>query len=215
MPRTPDLSQVANAATEDRSRREHHLVLARVIEFDDDKRMCSVRPLQGVLRATGEWALLPDLHNVPLQVLRLGGYVIATPADPGDIVLVQFADASLERFLTDGNGDPVDPMDYRRRHLSDAIAVPGIDPNRADQAFATGGDLVIGRQSSGVQIRVKPTGKLEIKTAGGAELLKILDDTLAALQAATTLTALGAQPLDAATQTKLTTLRTQLGTLKV
>lgn len=214
MPRTPEFTAVAEAATDDRSRREHHLVLAQVIEFDDAKRMCSVQPLQGVRRATGEWVLLPAIHSVPLQVLRLGGFVIAAPAAPGDVVILQFADASLERFLTDGNGDPVDPQDYRRRHLSDAIAMPGIDPNRADQAFATGGDLVIGRSSTGVQIRVKANGKLSIANTT-ADLLGIIDNLAAALQSATTLTALGAQPLDAATQTALATFRSQLGTLKV
>lgn len=204
-----EFEDAVQAMIDDADRRRPHTVVAEVLTYDDNARMVSVRPLQGVYHPSG-WRLLPDIHNVPLRATRGAGYVVACPAAAGDVVTLHFADASLERWLTDGsNADPGDP---RRHHLSDAIATLGPDPNDGS-AFATGGDLVVGRED-GAQLRFNASGKTSLGISG-AELLQILDDVLAAIPSAVTMTMLGPQTWDATTLATIAAARAKLAQIKV
>lgn len=85
---------------------------------------------------------LPIVHNVPVAFPQGGGFSITYNLVPGDIVLLVFSDKSLEEWLTAGGVQQ--PRDRRVHSLSDAFAVPGINPlNGSIPAPATTG-VVLG-----------------------------------------------------------------------
>lgn len=193
----PTLTDLLDAHATERDREKHHCVLASVISYDDGTRSCSVRPLQGVTLADGTWEPLADIHSVPVELIRWGGYVIAVPLQQGDVVRLTFSDASLERWLTEGGTSARDPEDPRAWHMSDAIATPAPDPNKASLAFSTDGDLVIGRETGGVQIRLSPTGGVSI-TKGSEDLVQLVQSLAQTLSTTTVATMMGTQPLSSA-----------------
>lgn len=212
----PTLTDLLDAHADERDREKHrHCVLASVISYDDSTRSCSVRPLQGVTLADGTWEPLADIHSVPVELIRWGGFVIAVPLQQDDVVRLTFSDASLERWLTEGGTSARDPEDPRAWHMSDAIATPAPDPNKASLAFSTGGDLVIGRETGGVQIRLSPTGGVSI-TKGAADFVALLQEVVETLGnpspagGTTVSTMLGAQPLSSAAS--LAAIAAQLAT---
>jgi hypothetical protein len=76
-------------------------------------------------------APLPVIPNVPVVFPGSGGIRIKFPVLPGDLVLLLFSSASLDRWLV--SGDDVDPADDRANAITDAIAIPGL-LNRARDA---------------------------------------------------------------------------------
>jgi len=111
---------------------------AKVIEYDASKQKISAQPLirQKHVKedATNEVERLPVITNVPVCFPGAGAYAITFPISKGDTVLLVFSDSSIDKWLSVG-GD-VDPNDYRKHSLSDAIAIPGLRSfkNASDQA---------------------------------------------------------------------------------
>jgi len=183
-------------------------VVGEVLTYADATRTVSVRPVQQVVRPDGSVVRLPDVHGVPLAAHRLGGFVVAAPASRGDAVLLEVPDQSIDRWLHDGT---VADADARRagRQLAHAVAIP-IGGNAGD-AFATGGNLVVGRESGGVQLVITPDGKVSLGSSG-VDLLDVLYDTLTQLVATTVATLAGPQPLS--TAAALAAIQAQLATIR-
>lgn len=101
---------------------------ARVESYDSVKQKAVVQPLikRSVPNETDDGAMaLPDVINdVPVVFPGAGGYSFTFPVAKGDIVLLVFADQSLDVWLS--SGKEVDPKDDRRCDVNDAIAIPGL-----------------------------------------------------------------------------------------
>lgn len=99
---------------------------ARVVAYDEAKQLVDVQPLLKETRrdAAGKELVedLPLLLSCPV----VSPYRIRGPIEKGDIVWVLFADRSIDQWLARGGRDAVDPVDPRRHHLSDAVAIPGV-----------------------------------------------------------------------------------------
>lgn len=119
--RTPTLAEALQRAFDARLLDVHTAIPAVVEEYDAAKRLCSAQPLimRGFLDERGDRKaeLLPVVENVPVEFS--GGRVVY-PIARGDIVLLIFAESSIDR----GWDVAHDPKDDRRHSLSDAFAIP-------------------------------------------------------------------------------------------
>lgn len=101
---------------------------AKVVTYDAATVSVSVQPLirRRVEQEDGTLAheSRPIIEGVPLVFPGLGANRITFPVNPGDLVTLQFASSSLDRWLA--KGGEVNADDDRHGALSDAIAIPGI-----------------------------------------------------------------------------------------
>ncbi len=128
MSNTPSLEHVIRGAMDRWATELHTAIPAVVKSYDAETQTISAQPLirVGVTGADGERDVerLPIISDVPVMFLGAGVFRITFPIAAGDTVLLIFSEASLDKWLSTG-GD-VDPLDDRRFHLSDAIAIPGL-----------------------------------------------------------------------------------------
>lgn len=119
---------------------------ARVESYDAATQTCTAQPLvQNVYYDENEERRAEDLPicaDVPVCFPGAGSIAITWPLAPGDVVLLMYASCSLDRWLA-GDGRSVDPIDERRNHLSDAIAIPGLRPRGAALAHAATSGVTI------------------------------------------------------------------------
>ena len=98
----------------------------------------------------------PTIGDVPVAFPRFGDWYIHAPLSVGDFVLCLFSDTSLDAYRQAGiAGIPVDPLDIRQHHISDAIALPmNVYPTNGEVG-ATPSHLVIAKKGSAVAIHLK------------------------------------------------------------
>jgi hypothetical protein len=125
---TPGLSQVLGAWVTRACADIMVCKPARVVRWDAALQLVDAQPLtknsyydETGERKTEDW---PVITNVPMCFPSSGGYGMTFPVAVGDMVLLMFADRSIDGLLA--NGSNVDPGEGRSHHLSDAIAIPGM-----------------------------------------------------------------------------------------
>ena len=112
---------------------------------------------------------LPVLENVPVQFLRTNTFMVALPLAAGDYGLVVFNEMSIDQWRS--KGDSTSPGDIGRHTLTGGVFQPGLMPvAETILPAALGGDdigtdLAVG-VIGGIQVRIKPTGTVEV-VAGG------------------------------------------------
>ncbi len=105
----------------------HACLPARVEKYDYKTQKADVKPLLQKPYAAGAKPL-PVIASVPVMWPRGGGAGLCFPLVKGDGVLLVFSERSLETWLGAAQGTDADPGDPRRFDLSDAIAIPGLNP---------------------------------------------------------------------------------------
>lgn len=124
------LAQLFNAVLTQRLTDVHTAMPARVEKFDAVKQVADCAPLLQAkveTEAGFETVSLPVVPNVPVVFPGGGDFRVTFPVKPGDVVLLVFSEASLDRWQA---MDGVQPADGRRHHLADAIAIPGLHSNK-------------------------------------------------------------------------------------
>ena len=97
--------------------------------------------------------LLPPIRNVPVIVLRGGGFFGPHfPLTAGDFALLIIAERDLSRFLQTGEIS-VAP-DSRLHHLAHAIALPGLFPNGSAIGSLPTDALELGNVGAGPRIKI-------------------------------------------------------------
>lgn len=100
----------------------------RVERYDAQKQQADIRPvfIENARGASGEAIKeRPALiNNVPVVFPATGAGYLSFGLSVGDTVLLIYLDRSLDRWKS--LGGEVDPVDVRRHHPSDAIAVVGL-----------------------------------------------------------------------------------------
>jgi hypothetical protein len=96
--------------------------------------------------------LLPDqdlIINVPVGIPQTSDFYIRMPYQPGDFVLVLFAQRDLDGILYGGDATP----SQRQFSLDDAVVICGINLFIEDPLPSTNAnDLVIGKKNNNVNI---------------------------------------------------------------
>jgi hypothetical protein len=105
----------------------HTAMPARVVSFDRDAQTLSVQPvLKRKFRGVDPQPL-PQIDDVPVVFPGSGDWWITVDIAVDSYVLLVFAERALESWLDQGG--ILDPQIARKFDLSDAIAIPGINPS--------------------------------------------------------------------------------------
>lgn len=119
---------------------------------------------------------LPMLPMVPVGYYQGGGFFISVPLKAGDIVLVVFAERSMDQWLEvaqKGGGRAINPGDEGTHTLEGAIALPcGPAPRSALLAGVSATDLVIGHDG-GARVHISPSGVIHGGDESGAEFVAL------------------------------------------
>ena len=125
---TPTLAGFVTNALDGRMRGVRVALPGLVQTYDPTTQTCSVQPLvqDGVYDESGTRIAerLPVVASVPVCFPGSGAFSITWPVKVGDTVLLVFSSSSIDRWLA--LGGEVDPIDDRRHHITDAIAIPGL-----------------------------------------------------------------------------------------
>lgn len=130
---------------------------------------------------------LPLLQMVPVGYGQGGGFFWSVPLQPGDVVLVVFAERSLDTWIQNaapGARTPVVPGDLATHSLQGAIALPfGPRPRGALLEHVDPSDMVIGIASGTILARFRSDGSVTI--AEGVQyvaLANLVGDELARIK---------------------------------
>jgi len=149
---TPSFPAALRGAVNARLLDVHTAMPARVESYDAEQQRVSVKPLikRGYLDEAGDRQTeeIPVINDVPVVFPGAGGFRVTFPVARGDVVLIVFAETSLDRWLV--RGSVIDPGDDRRHDLNDAIAIPGLRPFSDPLASAPTDKLSIGADEGAV-----------------------------------------------------------------
>lgn len=159
--RTPTLALVlSNAIAADRMRL-HTAMPAAVVRYDPVLQVIDAQPLvMGYLLDDDNDAtptVLPQVNNVPVLFQGANGFRITLPIAVGDTVELLCQEASIDAWLNVAGTTPIDPMDARRHHITDAVAIPGLHPNTKPWTNASLTAMTLGADA-GPQVVVRQTG---------------------------------------------------------
>jgi hypothetical protein len=103
----------------------------------------------------------PIVPNVPVVFPRSGGASLTMPVKKGDGCLLVFSDLDVKSWLL--GADNVKPQTSRRHHLTDAIAIIGLNPFTKPSQAENNEDVLLSYSNS--KIRLKPNGIIDIHNA--------------------------------------------------
>lgn len=172
---------------------------AKVLSYDPVKQSCVVIPLIKVLHTdetTGDFSQSP-MEDVPVMFPGTSSSMFTFPIEVNSTVLLVFSQRSIDSWLFHDDTDLVNPEDFRKHDIADAIAIPGLfsfprainNPKKHTLVHATD-DLVIAHNigtDDENEFRLKKNGTIEINT-GTASTLKLNKDGTVVLTADTSLT---------------------------
>jgi len=123
-----DLVDAMKEAFRGASQKMHVAMPGRIEKYNHSQQRANIKPLlMRRDRETNEVESRPVIPAVPVVFPRGGGGAITLPVKRGDLVLLVFADRSLDAWLS-GDGGEQNPGDSRSHDLTDAIAIPGLFP---------------------------------------------------------------------------------------
>lgn len=100
---------------------------AQVISFDRSNQTCEVQPVLKIkFYDEPEAVNLPIITDVPVVFPGSGDFWVTVDVKADSYVLLVFSQRSIASWLN--GGGVVEPEVSRKFHISDAIAIPGINP---------------------------------------------------------------------------------------
>jgi hypothetical protein len=97
----------------------------KIVSFDPATQRATVQPLYKA-KFNGEATAMPELVEVPVVFPRGGGYAITFPVKAGDGVQLMFQSRNSDLWYQDGGEQ--EGFSARMHDLSDAVAIPGLEP---------------------------------------------------------------------------------------
>ena len=149
----------------------HTSMPGRIQEYYPVEQKVDVKPLikRRVVTEDGEEFLeeLPIIPDVPVQFPRNAKFFMTLPLAQGDLVMLQFAERSLDNWLA-GTGEDTDPDEFRMHDLTDAVAVPGVYPFSQGIKDIDTKRMTLGHDNGGMQMHFAKD-KIEISEGGLSE----------------------------------------------
>lgn len=147
------LAEVIRRAVEARVAELRVALPGTIQKFDKATQLAEVRPDLRELRFDEEDGeivdSLPVISDVPCIFPGGAGFSATWPVKKGDPCLLVFTDRSLDKWLEDGG--EVDPVDVRRHHLSDAVAILGVRAKPDAIPDFDGDHMTLGKDGEGSQ----------------------------------------------------------------
>lgn len=136
---------------------------ATVVSFDSSTQTVTVQPTiqeNWLKNGVPTPVNLPQLINVPLGCIRMGGFSITFPAQPGDEGLVVYADKCIDGWWQSGG---IQNQVERRRHdLSDGFFLPMFWSQPRVLPNYSGTNLEIRTDDGTFKISIAPNGGVVI-----------------------------------------------------
>lgn len=104
----------------------HTILVAQVISFDAAKQTVSVQPVLQRKYKGQDPSNLSVGEEIPVLFFGSGDFVITVDVKKNSYVVLLISERSLDKWFLQGG--IVNPDDTRKFNLSDAIAIPGINP---------------------------------------------------------------------------------------
>lgn len=146
---------------------------AKVEEYFPDEQKVDVKPLikRRIVGEEGEELLeeLPIIPDVPVRFPRNANFFMTFPLAPGDLVMLVFAERSLDNWLA-GTGEDTDPDEFRMHDITDAVACPGLYPFSEAIGDIDTERMALGHKDDGMQIHIAED-HIEV-TLGGETRIK-------------------------------------------
>jgi len=128
---------------------------------------------------------LPVLQMVPVGYMQGGGFFLSVPLRVGDVVLLVFAERSLDAWIQNakpGARSPVTPGDLSTHTLQGAIALPcGPRPRAALLTGVDAADMVVATESGTVLARFKADGSVTFAEGVGTDFVGLAGKIMTAL----------------------------------
>ena len=141
---------------------------ARVVRYNESEQTVDVEiPFKDVQDIDGKDDLqesgYPELPDVPIVFQRAGNWSITFPLNPGDNVLLIFAQRSIDDWYNTDGSVTVEPQDIRAHDISDAFAIPGPPTNKTQlDGAATSGTNLILRHTDGTKLELTTDNKINM-----------------------------------------------------
>ena len=182
--RSPTSSEVLRLAINSILSETHTMLPGRVDEYDPALQSVTVTPViqrLTLLQDGGDLAEdLPPIPNVPVVFPRTQKAFLTLPIAKGDLVMLLFAERSLDNWLASAKGEVTNPDEFRQHDLTDAVAYPGLYPYKLALKDISAQNLVIGFDEGGMQIHITPDGTMEVKVNGVSDEVAVLGKALEA-----------------------------------
>lgn len=140
----------------------HTCMPGQVVTYDSTRQVVSVQPVFMRKYYDSEVPTpLPIIDDVPIVFTGSGDKWIIVDIIPGDYVLLLFSERAISDWLV--SGGVIDPRRNRKFHLSDAIAIPCLNPFSSPIVSSISpGSIGIVSKTGTVHIEVKSTGRVYI-----------------------------------------------------
>lgn len=147
----------------------HTQIPGKIVKYDYKKQKAEVQPLIKKRYLDGTVESFPILVNVPIMLNRTKNSGVLLPIKPGDGVLIEFCERSLENWYL--SGAEVEPGDPRKFDLSDSVGIVGLFSFKDDSPAENNEDFVLflGDQ----KITIKPDGDIQL---GSGSLKKLITE---------------------------------------
>jgi len=132
----------------------------QIVSYDRTSQTAEIQPVLKIKFVEKDPENLPIIKDVPVVYPGSGGYWLTFDLVPGDYVLLLFSQRSIGAWQTQGG--IVDPSRRRKFHMSDAIALPGINPNPDVLSGLESGGMSIQNRDGSKYIKIKSTGQVNI-----------------------------------------------------
>lgn len=116
-------------------------------------------------RPGGQTASYPLLVDCPYIVWQGGDSFINMPIEAGNYCLVLFNDRNIDDWWETGN--IAVPNDTRKHHLSDGIAIIGLNPNTQALEYDSSNIRIVGPSEGGAFININADGSVDINAPSG------------------------------------------------
>jgi hypothetical protein len=153
----------------------------RIVSFDPATQTATVKPLYKA-KFNGVATEMPELLDVPVMMPRGGGFAFTFPIKPGDGVQLQFQSRNADLWFNDGGEQ--EAFSARTNDLSDAVAIPGLEPGPRVISDYNADSLEIRSVDGTTKIELTSDGKIALESAG-EELVNILDEFMAVMESHT------------------------------
>lgn len=122
----------------------HTAIPAKIVSYSGHaQRLARVQPLVRMQLDTGDLVEIPEIDNVPVVFPCTARSAIFFDLEPGDNVLLIFAEVGIGAYIDGDSTTIVDADDHSRFSLTDAIAIPGLHSASAKLPAAADRGLVI------------------------------------------------------------------------
>lgn len=184
MSQTPELVELFERAREAAAASVYSAMPCRVERYDAATQQVDAQPLVKAVHESEEGervaAQMPVIPSVPVGFLSAGGMRLTLPVQPGDVGMVVFSSAPLDKWLSVGG--LVDPEDDGRHSLADAVFYPGLRPFSNPLLDVPTDRLSLGADAGPAAVEVGPLevrlGKLAVDQAVLGTTYRAAEDIL-------------------------------------